>query len=145
MVPLLALQLVLSLVLGYLLAVFAAAMRDTLQIVTFLLSVGIFVSPVLFPTSMFPQAWRWVLWINPMSAPVTGYQAVLLQGQWPGWTTWVTLGCGSAAGDAGRRGAAQPRRAGGLAVSSLAEHRRRAAGASGWGRNIVFTIRPASD
>ena len=43
-------------VLGYLLAVFAAAMRDTLQVVAFLLSVGIFLSPVLFPATMFPQA-----------------------------------------------------------------------------------------
>jgi lipopolysaccharide transport system permease protein len=38
---------------------------------------------------MFPQAWRWVLWLNPMSAPVTGYQAILLQGQWPAWTVWA--------------------------------------------------------
>lgn len=93
MVPLVALQLLLSLVLGYLLAIFAAAMRDTLQVVAFLFSVGIFLSPVLFPATMFPQAWRWVLWLNPMSAPVTGYQAILLQGQWPAWTAWaVTVG-----------------------------------------------------
>ena len=92
-VPLLLLQLVLSLVLGYLLAIFAAAMRDTLQVVAFLLAVGIFLSPVLFPVTMFPQAWRWVLWLNPMTAPVTGYQAILLQGLWPAWTVWaVTLG-----------------------------------------------------
>jgi lipopolysaccharide transport system permease protein len=93
MVPLVALQLLLSLVLGYLLAIFAAAMRDTLQVVAFLFQVGIFLSPVLFPANMFPQAWRWVLWLNPMSAPVTGYQAILLQGEWPAWTAWaVTLG-----------------------------------------------------
>jgi lipopolysaccharide transport system permease protein len=93
MVPLVALQLLLSLVLGYLLAIFAAAMRDTLQVVAFLLSVGIFLSPVLFPATMVPQAWRWVLWLNPMSAPVTGYQSILLQGQWPAWSAWaVTLG-----------------------------------------------------
>ena len=92
LLPLLALQLVLSLVLGYLLAIFAAAMRDTLQVVAFLLSVGIFLSPVLFPTTMFPEAWRWVLWLNPMSAPVMGYQSILLQGQWPDGTVWaVTL------------------------------------------------------
>jgi lipopolysaccharide transport system permease protein len=91
--PLVLLQLVLSLFLGYLLAVFAAAMRDTVQVVGFLLSVGIFLSPILFPITLFPQAWRWVLWFNPMTALVTGYQAVLLQGAWPHWTTWaVTAG-----------------------------------------------------
>lgn len=92
-IPLLLLQLLLSLVLGYLLAIFAAAMRDTLQVVAFLLAVGIFLSPVLFPVTMFPQDWRWVLWLNPMTAPVMGYQAILLQGLWPAWTVWaVTLG-----------------------------------------------------
>lgn len=91
--PLLALQLFLSLVLGYLLALFAAAMRDTIQVIGFLFSVGIFLSPVLFPISMFPQAWRWVLWLNPMSAPVLGYQSVLLQGAWPDPSVWVvTIG-----------------------------------------------------
>jgi lipopolysaccharide transport system permease protein len=88
---LLALQLVLCCIMGYLLAVLAAALRDTLQIVTFLLSVGIFVSPVLFPMSMFPQDWRWVLWINPMTPVVAGYQAVLLQGEWPSGATWIAL------------------------------------------------------
>ena len=92
-IPLLLLQLLLSLVLGYLLAIFTAAMRDTLQVVAFLLAVGIFLSPVLFPVTMFPQDWRWVLWLNPMTAPVVGYQAILLQGLWPAWTVWaVTLG-----------------------------------------------------
>jgi lipopolysaccharide transport system permease protein len=89
LLPLLALQLVLCAAMGYLLAVLAAALRDTLQIVTFLLSVGIFMSPVLFPMSMFPERWRWVLYINPMTPIVSGYQAVLLHGEWPGAATWV--------------------------------------------------------
>ena len=92
MLPLLALQVALSVVLGYLLAVFAAALRDTIQVVAFLLSVGIFLSPVLFPVTMFPQAWRWVLWLNPMTAPITGYQAILLQGRWPDPVTWLVMG-----------------------------------------------------
>ena len=34
-----------------------------------------------------------MLWLNPMSAPVLGYQAILLQGAWPSWSVWaVTLG-----------------------------------------------------
>ena len=73
-VPLLVLQLVLSLLLGYLLAILAAALRDTVQLVGFLLSVGIYLSPILFPLSLFPENWRWVLWLNPMTALVLGYQ-----------------------------------------------------------------------
>ncbi len=85
---LLAAQYALCFTLAYVLAIFAAALRDTLQVVGFLLSVGIFLSPVLFPTTMFPEAWRWVLWLNPMSAPVMGYQSVLLSGAWPDWQVW---------------------------------------------------------
>ncbi|GKS75217.1 ABC transporter permease [Acidovorax sp. SUPP950] len=89
MVPLMALQLVLCVLLGYLLAILAAALRDTVQIVGFLLSVGIYLTPILFPLTMFPANWRWVLWLNPMTALVIGYQQVLLQGNWPPMGVWV--------------------------------------------------------
>ena len=85
----LVLQLVLCLLLGYLLAILAAALRDTVQLVGFLLSVGIYLSPILFPLSLFPEAWRWVLWLNPMTALVLGYQQVLLQGAWPPASVWL--------------------------------------------------------
>ena len=86
--PLLLLQLLLCLLLGYLLAILAAALRDTVQLVGFLLSVGIYLSPILFPLSMFPEKWRWVLWFNPMTALVQGYQQVLLLGAWPPASVW---------------------------------------------------------
>ncbi len=86
--PLLVLQLLLCVLLGYLLAILAAALRDTVQIVGFSLSVGIYLTPILFPLSMFPEAWRWVLWLNPMTALVLGYQQVLLQGAWPPLSVW---------------------------------------------------------
>ncbi|MGQ0728160.1 ABC transporter permease [Acidovorax sp.] len=85
------LQFLLSLVLGYALAILMAALRDTAQIVAFVLSVGIFMSPILFPLTMFPEAWRWVLWLNPMTALVLSYQAVLLQGVWPSILAWAAI------------------------------------------------------
>jgi lipopolysaccharide transport system permease protein len=86
---LLLLQLVLSALLGYLLAILTAALRDTAQLVGFLLSVGIYLTPVLFPWPMFPQGWRWLLWLNPATGLVLGYQSVLLQGAWPAWPQWL--------------------------------------------------------
>ena len=88
LLPLLALQLLLCGLLAYALAILAAALRDTVQVVGFLLSVGIYLSPILFPLSLFPPDWRWVLWLNPMTAFVMAYQAVLLQGQWPDASVW---------------------------------------------------------
>ena len=90
---LLLLQGALALLLAHVLAILAAAVRDTLQILGFALSVGIYLSPIFFPLSMFPQEWRWVLFANPMTALVLAYQSVLLQGLWPDLTLWaVSLG-----------------------------------------------------
>lgn len=88
MLPLLCVQLLLCLLLGYLLAILMAALRDVAQLVGFMLSVGIYLTPVLFPLAMFPERWRWVLWLNPMTAVVVGYQSVLLQGAWPTPQVW---------------------------------------------------------
>ena len=89
--PLLALQGVLALLAGYLLAILAAALRDVVQLVAVLLSLGVFLSPVLFPVDLFPAGWRWLLWLNPMTAPILGYQSALLQGAWPGGEVWLAL------------------------------------------------------
>lgn len=85
---LLALQGLLAYLLAHVLAILTAALRDTLQVLSFMLSVGIYLSPVLFPLSLFPAAWRWVLFVNPMSALVLGYQSVLLKGEWPELYLW---------------------------------------------------------
>ncbi|MBU1354322.1 MAG: ABC transporter permease [Gammaproteobacteria bacterium] len=88
---LLLLQWVVCMLLAYVLAILAAALRDTVQMVGFLLSVGIYLSPVLFPMTLFPEQWRWVLWLNPITAPVQGYQQVLLLGAWPPLSVWWVL------------------------------------------------------
>lgn len=85
------LQCVLIWCMGHTLAILAAALRDVVQLVGFFLSVGIFCSPVLFPLDMFPAGWRWVLWLNPMTPWVLGYQSLLLHGEWPTWGMWVGM------------------------------------------------------
>ena len=89
LLPIVALQLLLCALLAYLLAILVAALRDVVQIAGFLLSIGIYLSPILFPLTLFPEEWRWVLWLNPMTALVVGYQAVLLSGTWPPMSTWL--------------------------------------------------------
>lgn len=84
-------QAVLSFLLAYLLAVLAAALQDVTQVVNVLLSLGVFLSPILFPLALFPQNWRWVLWLNPMTAWTLGYQSVLLQGAWPPLSVWLFI------------------------------------------------------
>ncbi len=81
--PLYTMQVILCLGLSYLLAVFAVAVRDVLQVVGFSLSLGIFLSPILFPISMFPERWSWILWINPITPYILGYQSILLKNKPP--------------------------------------------------------------
>jgi len=85
-------QFLLAYLMGYCLAIFAAAFRDVLQIVGFFLSLGVFASPVLFPISMFPKSLGWVLWTNPMTPFVVGVQSILLAGEVPPWTVWMGIG-----------------------------------------------------
>jgi lipopolysaccharide transport system permease protein len=89
--PVLALSLLNWCLLAYALAILAAAVRDAIQVVTFLLGIGMFVSPVLFPPSMFPASLAWVLWLNPMTPTVLGVQTLLLQGQPPPGEVWLAL------------------------------------------------------
>jgi len=90
---LLILQISLVLVLAFVLSILLAALRDVAQVLTFALSIGIFLSPVLFPVNLFPEAWRWVLFLNPMSGLVMGYQSVLLKGAWPDPAVWWVSLC----------------------------------------------------
>ena len=85
------LQVVLCMLWGAVLSILTAALRDVMQLVTFALSLGIFLSPVLFPAHLFPEAWRWALWLNPMTPWISAYQSVLLQGAWPPAQVWLVL------------------------------------------------------
>ena len=85
------LQSLLSFLMAYLLAILAAALRDVVQVVQVLLSLGVFLSPVLFPISLFPERWRWLLWLNPMTGPILGYQSALLEGAWPQAAVWLAI------------------------------------------------------
>ena len=89
--PLLALQVVLVFLLAYVLAILAAALRDVVQLVGFALSLGIYVTPILFPLSMVPPGVRWLLWVNPVTPVVLACQSLLLQGQVPPWQVWPAL------------------------------------------------------
>lgn len=88
---LLALTLANWFLLGYILAILAAAVRDVTQIVGFFLGIGVFVSPVLFPPALFPPGLAWVLWLNPITPTALGLQSLLLAGAAPAWPVWLGL------------------------------------------------------
>ena len=37
-----------------------------------------FVTPVIYPATVVPEKWRWILALNPMSGIISGYRASIL-------------------------------------------------------------------
>lgn len=70
--------LVLSLGVGTLFSALIVAYRDFSAIMTFLLQIWMYLTPVVYPASLVPESWRWVLYLNPMAALVGGFRSMLL-------------------------------------------------------------------
>src|SRR6266513_851348 len=84
---LIALQIVMNLGFAYLLSALAVFYRDVQHILGILLLAWYFLTPVLFSVSILddrPQQ-MFLLYLNPMTAPIVAYQRALLDGLPPQW------------------------------------------------------------
>jgi len=52
--------------------------RDIRYVIPFLIQLWMFVSPVIYPVSMVPQKYRWLLALNPMGGVINAYRSALL-------------------------------------------------------------------
>ncbi len=52
--------------------------RDVRHALPFVVQLGMFVTPIIYPLSMIPHRWRWLVNLNPMSAVVEGFRSALL-------------------------------------------------------------------
>ena len=86
MVPLLLIPYILMLVgLSWFVAALGVYLRDVAQVTGFISTALIFLSPVFYPVSAIPEAYRFVLLLNPMAYIVEAFRGVLIFGQWPDW------------------------------------------------------------
>lgn len=67
---------------GLVLAAVTVTYRDFRYVVPFIVQIGLYVSPVIYPVSIVPERWRWVLSLNPMSGVIDGFRACLLGKPW---------------------------------------------------------------
>lgn len=51
--------------------------RDVGQILPFLVQLGMFATPIIYPTSILPEKWRTLLALNPLTGIIEGYRAAL--------------------------------------------------------------------
>jgi lipopolysaccharide transport system permease protein len=60
--------------------------RDVRFALPFIVQLWMFVSPVIYPPSMVPERFRWLLTLNPLTGIIDGYRASLF-GKPFNWTT----------------------------------------------------------
>jgi lipopolysaccharide transport system permease protein len=63
---------------GTLLSALTVAYRDFTHLTPFLVQVWMYVTPVIFPVSLVPQQWQWLMYLNPLTGLVEGFRAAFL-------------------------------------------------------------------
>ncbi|HSH88935.1 MAG TPA: ABC transporter permease [Ramlibacter sp.] len=63
---------------GTLLAALTVTYRDFTHVTPFLVQIWLYATPVVFPVSLVPAQWQWVLYLNPMTGLVEGFRAAFL-------------------------------------------------------------------
>ena len=77
---------------GYLLSSVTILYRDFRHIIPFLMQVWMFASPVIYPPSLLPDKYQWLLGLNPMTGIIGGFRSALLNRPFD----WPALGISAA-------------------------------------------------
>jgi lipopolysaccharide transport system permease protein len=67
----------LALGVGLLSAALTVKYRDLRHALPFIIQLWMFASPVIYPTSIVPARWQWLLTINPVAGIIEGFRAAL--------------------------------------------------------------------
>lgn len=60
--------------------------RDIRFALPFLVQLWMFASPIIYPSSLVPQKWRWLLALNPLTGVIEGFRSALFARQPFNWT-----------------------------------------------------------
>ena len=83
-------QLLFTAGLGYLAAGLTVFLRDIPQTIGVLLNLWFYVTPIIYPASVIPEAFRhWVFWLNPLAAIAEIYRDLILTGGVQHWGEWA--------------------------------------------------------
>ena len=62
--------------------------RDIRYALPFLIQLGMFASPIIYPASLVPEKWRWLIWINPIAGQIEAYRSAFFGKPFD----WLALG-----------------------------------------------------
>lgn len=79
---LVALTVMATLGMGYLLSGLTVFYRDFRYVVPFMIQALMFLSPVIYPLTILPTPYRWFLALNPMAGVIEGYRSAVLGTPW---------------------------------------------------------------
>jgi homopolymeric O-antigen transport system permease protein len=83
--PLVVLTTLLALGVGMWLSALNVKYRDVRYAIPFLLQLWMFASPIIYPITMLPQRWRWILRLNPLTGIIQNYRAASFGNQTFDW------------------------------------------------------------
>jgi lipopolysaccharide transport system permease protein len=78
LVPLVVLLSITSLAAGLWLSALNVKYRDVRYAVPFLIQIGMYLTPIVYPISVIPMKYRWLLALNPVSGTIQGFRSALL-------------------------------------------------------------------
>lgn len=96
LIPLLMLLLIFAVGLGMVLGVLNVFFRDVGQFFGIFTTFWFWLTPIVYPITILPAELQSWMAINPMAGLIKGFQTVLVQKQWPEWSSLVwmaVLGC----------------------------------------------------
>jgi len=77
-VPLALLTVFTALGVGTFLSALNVAYRDFRYVIPFMVQIWMFLTPVIYPVTIVPEKWRWLLFLNPMCGIVDAYRSAIL-------------------------------------------------------------------
>jgi len=77
-VPLMLVVVFIALGFGTLLAAVTVSYRDFTHLTPFIVQIWMYLTPVIFPLSVVPARWRWLLYLNPMTGVIEGFRSAFL-------------------------------------------------------------------
>jgi lipopolysaccharide transport system permease protein len=88
--PLLLIQVAFAVGLGISLGVLNVFFRDVGQLFSVVLQFWFWLTPIVYPVSILPATARQLMALNPMADLVAGYQTIMVNAQWPDWSSlWL--------------------------------------------------------
>jgi len=63
---------------GTFLSALTVAYRDFRYVIPFMVQFWMFATPVVYPASLVPEGWRWLLYLNPMAGLIEGFRSAFL-------------------------------------------------------------------